>query len=367
MIDQGRPLGYTIAGGAFFAAASAVDTFPVGTRLRPAMLLAVGDYPSETAPIAWNARQLLDRPLHRFDPEFLYSHSNTHAYWQSVLIPGAMAAPLLPAHRCASADRQRGSRPGPDPERGARHGAGVRLDRQRRPQSPRRPGLRPCPEPHGPFGDAHRPDGLPPAGRPLIVRPCPGRRVRARPRSWPRWASGARRSARSSRPSRWGSCSSASSRRGPSSDRRWRGHASAVAWWACSCWPLCSGPSHRPALSWLRAVRAPRRAPPRARRVRASRARPGAPGGRPPVTTAPLAARGAAHENLESRPPVSLRGRPRPGTPVGPLRFRCGRPGSRTAHGGSGRAARRASGARGRRDRGGGSGALRPGRGAQAR
>ena len=98
MIDQGRPLGYTIAGGAFFAATSAVDTFPVGTHLRPAMLLAVGDYPSETAPFAWNARQLL---------------SNTHAYWQSVLIPGAMAAPLLPAHRCASADRQRGSRPGP--------------------------------------------------------------------------------------------------------------------------------------------------------------------------------------------------------------------------------------------------------------
>jgi hypothetical protein len=95
MIDQGRPLGYTIASMAFFAATSAVDTFPVDTLLRTAMLPAVGDYPSETAPIAWNAGQLLDRPLHRFDPEFLYSHSNTHAYWQSVLLPGAMAAPLL--------------------------------------------------------------------------------------------------------------------------------------------------------------------------------------------------------------------------------------------------------------------------------
>jgi hypothetical protein len=82
----------------FFVATTLLYTFPLGFRLRTAMLPGVGDYPSETALIAWTAHQIVRHPgdpRHLFDTEFFYPHSNTQAYWQSVLLPGLMAAPVV--------------------------------------------------------------------------------------------------------------------------------------------------------------------------------------------------------------------------------------------------------------------------------
>ncbi len=79
----------------FFAGATVLYTFPLVFHLRTAVMPGRGDYPSETALIAWSARQLVRNPSHLFDTEFFYPNSNTHVYWQSVLVPGAMAAPVL--------------------------------------------------------------------------------------------------------------------------------------------------------------------------------------------------------------------------------------------------------------------------------
>src|SRR5262249_33890789 len=43
------------------------------------------------------AHQLLHAPRHLFDTEFFYPYSHTEAYWQSVLVPGILAMPVMAA------------------------------------------------------------------------------------------------------------------------------------------------------------------------------------------------------------------------------------------------------------------------------
>ena len=81
----------------FFVAATAVYTFPLARHPGSLLLAGVGDHPSEAALIGWTARQLLHAPGHLFDTEFFYPHSHTEAYWQSVLVPGILAMPVMAA------------------------------------------------------------------------------------------------------------------------------------------------------------------------------------------------------------------------------------------------------------------------------
>lgn len=81
----------------FFVAATAVYTFPLARHPGSLLLAGVGDHPSEAALIGWTARQLLHAPGHLFDTEFFYPHSHTEAYWQSLLVPGILAMPVMAA------------------------------------------------------------------------------------------------------------------------------------------------------------------------------------------------------------------------------------------------------------------------------
>lgn len=81
----------------FFSFTSAVYTYPFLFRLPDALMVGQGDYLNESALIAWNAHQLLRSPLHLFDSQFFYPHSNTLAHWQSAFFPGLLAAPGLAA------------------------------------------------------------------------------------------------------------------------------------------------------------------------------------------------------------------------------------------------------------------------------
>jgi Interleukin-like EMT inducer len=81
----------------FFGAATVVYTFPLALRPGVLLLPGVGDHPSEAALIGWTAHQLLHAPWHLFDTAFFYPHSNAQAYWQSVLVPGIMAMPVMAA------------------------------------------------------------------------------------------------------------------------------------------------------------------------------------------------------------------------------------------------------------------------------
>jgi hypothetical protein len=77
----------------FFAAASALYTFPLVFNLRTALMVGAGDYLGEASLVAWNARQLVRDPLRLFDTQFYYPHSNTIAYGQSLFFPGLLAIP----------------------------------------------------------------------------------------------------------------------------------------------------------------------------------------------------------------------------------------------------------------------------------
>jgi hypothetical protein len=81
--------------GLFFAAATVLYTFPLAPHPDTLVLAGVGDHPSEAALIGWTAHQLLHAPRHLFDTEFFYPYSHTEAYWQSVLVPGILAMPVM--------------------------------------------------------------------------------------------------------------------------------------------------------------------------------------------------------------------------------------------------------------------------------
>ena len=81
----------------FFAAATVVYTFPLALSPGSLLLAGMGDHPSEAALIGWTAHQLLHAPRHLFDTEFFYPYSHTEAYWQSVLVPGLLATPVMAA------------------------------------------------------------------------------------------------------------------------------------------------------------------------------------------------------------------------------------------------------------------------------
>src|SRR5262245_60356435 len=80
-----------------FGPATVVYTFPLALRPASLLLPGLGDHPSEAALIGWTAHQLLHAPRHLFDTEFFYPYSHTEAYWQSVLVPGILAMPVMAA------------------------------------------------------------------------------------------------------------------------------------------------------------------------------------------------------------------------------------------------------------------------------
>ncbi len=79
----------------FFLATTTFYTYPLVPRLATAIMPGVGDYPSETALIAWYGRYAFADPARLFDTRVAYPYANTQAYWQSVLVPGLFAAPIL--------------------------------------------------------------------------------------------------------------------------------------------------------------------------------------------------------------------------------------------------------------------------------
>lgn len=81
----------------FFALATVLYTFPLALHPGSLLLAGVGDHPSEAALIGWTAHELLHAPRHLFDTEFFYPYSHTEAYWQSVLMPGLLATPVMAA------------------------------------------------------------------------------------------------------------------------------------------------------------------------------------------------------------------------------------------------------------------------------
>jgi hypothetical protein len=100
LVDRAKPgprRARILAAALFFAAATIVYTFPLALRPASLLLAGHGDHPSEAALIGWTAHQLLHAPRHLFDTEFFYPHSHTEAYWQSVLVPGILAMPLMAA------------------------------------------------------------------------------------------------------------------------------------------------------------------------------------------------------------------------------------------------------------------------------
>jgi hypothetical protein len=84
-----------VLAGLFFAAATLLYTFPLVLHPATLALPGVGDHPSEAALIGWTAHQLLYAPGHLFDTKFFYPYSHTTAYWQSVLVPGILAMPVM--------------------------------------------------------------------------------------------------------------------------------------------------------------------------------------------------------------------------------------------------------------------------------
>ena len=97
MRPRRRPLRAALAAALFFAAATVVYTFPLALAPGSLLLAGLGDHPSEAALIGWTAHQLLHAPQHLFDTEFFYPYSHTEAYWQSVLVPGLLATPVMAA------------------------------------------------------------------------------------------------------------------------------------------------------------------------------------------------------------------------------------------------------------------------------
>ena len=79
----------------FFLATTTFYTYPLVLRLATAIMPGAGDYASETALIAWNGRYAFPDPTHLFDTRVAYPYANTQSYWQSVLVPGLLAAPVL--------------------------------------------------------------------------------------------------------------------------------------------------------------------------------------------------------------------------------------------------------------------------------
>ncbi len=84
-----------VAAALFFAGTTVVYTFPLALSPGSLLLAGLGDHPSEAALIGWTAHQLLHAPRHLFDTEFFYPYSHTEAYWQSVLVPGLLATPVM--------------------------------------------------------------------------------------------------------------------------------------------------------------------------------------------------------------------------------------------------------------------------------
>jgi hypothetical protein len=79
----------------FFLATTTFYTYPLVPRLATAIMPGVGDYPSETALITWYGRYAFPDPTRLFDTRVAYPYANTQSYWQSVLVPGLLAAPVL--------------------------------------------------------------------------------------------------------------------------------------------------------------------------------------------------------------------------------------------------------------------------------
>ena len=89
--------GSVVLAGLFFAACTVLYTYPLALHPGSLMLPGVGDHPSEAALIGWTAHQLVHAPTHLFDTEFFYPYSHTESYWQSVLVPGIIAMPVMAA------------------------------------------------------------------------------------------------------------------------------------------------------------------------------------------------------------------------------------------------------------------------------
>jgi hypothetical protein len=87
----------TLLAALFFTACTVLYTYPLALHPGSLMLPGVGDHPSEAALIGWTAHQLLHAPGHLFDTQFFYPYSNTQAYWQSILVPGMLAMPVMAA------------------------------------------------------------------------------------------------------------------------------------------------------------------------------------------------------------------------------------------------------------------------------
>jgi hypothetical protein len=81
--------------GLFFLAATAFYTFPLVFRPRETLMVGLGDYPTETSMVAWNARQTFRDPRGLFQTPFYYPYGSGVAYQQSAFFTGLLAAPLL--------------------------------------------------------------------------------------------------------------------------------------------------------------------------------------------------------------------------------------------------------------------------------
>jgi hypothetical protein len=70
-------------------------TNPLALRPQDTLMVGLGDYPTETSMVAWNALATFRQPWRLFQPPFYYPYSSGVAYQQSAFFTGLLAAPLL--------------------------------------------------------------------------------------------------------------------------------------------------------------------------------------------------------------------------------------------------------------------------------
>src|SRR4029453_13902661 len=85
---EGRPVGarigvrHAILVIVFFLGATAFYTFPLIFQPSERLLIGLGDYPTETSMVVWNAKQTFRDPRGLFQAPFYYPYSNGVAYQQ---------------------------------------------------------------------------------------------------------------------------------------------------------------------------------------------------------------------------------------------------------------------------------------------
>ena len=78
-----------------FGALTGYYTYPLALHPARTLLVGLGDYPTETSMVTWNAWATFHAPGRLFQPPFFYPYSNGVAYQQSAFFTGLLAATPL--------------------------------------------------------------------------------------------------------------------------------------------------------------------------------------------------------------------------------------------------------------------------------